>query len=61
MPVADRGDEADGSQECDSAAVLSAPLGEAFPDGLLVVQDGHNTPDVVGSDDEGRGTPTPCS
>ncbi|QNP64323.1 phytase [Streptomyces genisteinicus] len=30
----------DGSQECDGAAVLNAPLGPDYPDGLLVVQDG---------------------
>ncbi|MFF2040647.1 phytase [Kitasatospora sp. NPDC058170] len=34
----------DGSEECDGAAVTSAPLGRRFPHGLLVVQDGHNTP-----------------
>ncbi|MFF5187358.1 phytase [Streptomyces sp. NPDC000345] len=36
----------DGSEECDGAAVLNAPLGSRFPDGLLVVQDGHETPEV---------------
>ncbi|MFD8236190.1 phytase [Streptomyces sp. NPDC059696] len=36
----------DGAQECDGAAVLNAPLGSRFPNGLLVVQDGHETPDV---------------
>ncbi|MBB5867939.1 3-phytase [Allocatelliglobosispora scoriae] len=34
----------DGSQECDGAAVVSTPL-PGFPGGLLVVQDGHETPD----------------
>nr|WP_155074191.1 phytase [Streptomyces taklimakanensis] len=34
----------DGSEECDGAAVLNAPLGAAYPNGLLVVQDGHETP-----------------
>ncbi|MFD7444495.1 phytase [Streptomyces sp. NPDC059909] len=34
----------DGSEECDGAAVLNAPLGRRYPDGLLVVQDGHDTP-----------------
>ncbi|WP_373566921.1 phytase [Streptomyces griseicoloratus] len=34
----------DGSEECDGAAVLNQPLGDRFPDGLLVVQDGHDTP-----------------
>ncbi|MEV0241626.1 phytase [Streptomyces sp. NPDC050674] len=36
----------DGSEECDGAAVLNAPLGHRYPNGLLVVQDGHDTPDV---------------
>ncbi|WP_086561325.1 phytase [Streptomyces africanus] len=36
----------DGAQECDGAAVLNAPLGSRFPNGLLVVQDGHETPEV---------------
>ncbi|MGI5484483.1 phytase [Streptomyces lavendofoliae] len=34
----------DGSEECDGAAVLNAPLGTRYPHGLLVVQDGHDTP-----------------
>ncbi|MGW7074079.1 phytase [Streptomyces sp. NPDC054866] len=34
----------DGSEECDGAAVLNEPLGAAYPNGLLVVQDGHDTP-----------------
>ena len=34
----------DGSEECDGAAVLNAPLGRRYPHGLLVVQDGHVTP-----------------
>ncbi|MGW7056071.1 phytase [Streptomyces sp. NPDC054887] len=34
----------DGSEECDGAAVLNAPLGARYPRGLLVVQDGHDTP-----------------
>jgi 3-phytase len=34
----------DGSEECDGAAVLSAPLGHRYPNGLLVVQDGHDAP-----------------
>ncbi|MDX3645095.1 phytase [Streptomyces sp. MB09-02B] len=41
----------DGVQECDGAAVLNAPLGSRYPRGLLVVQDGHETPEVP--DDEG--------
>ncbi|MFG3498816.1 phytase [Streptomyces sp. NPDC047928] len=35
----------DGSEECDGAAVLNAPLGRRYPRGLLVVQDGHDTPE----------------
>lgn len=34
----------DGSEECDGAAVLNQPLGSRYPDGLLVVQDGHDAP-----------------
>ncbi|MFJ2966305.1 phytase [Streptomyces collinus] len=40
----------DGSEECDGAAVLNAPLGSRYPNGLLVVQDGHNTPDETDED-----------
>ncbi|MEV6397195.1 phytase [Streptomyces sp. NPDC051907] len=40
--TADR--DVDGSEECDGAAVLNAPLGKKYPHGLLVVQDGHDTP-----------------
>jgi 3-phytase len=36
----------DGVQESDGAAVVNVPLGRAFPAGLLVTQDGGNTPDV---------------
>jgi 3-phytase len=36
----------DGAHECDGAAVLNAPLGSRYPNGLLVVQDGHETPEV---------------
>ncbi|MFC8194450.1 phytase [Streptomyces sp. NPDC060006] len=36
----------DGVEECDGAAVLNAPLGERYPRGLLVVQDGRETPGV---------------
>lgn len=42
----------DGSEECDGAAVLNAPLGRTYPNGLLVVQDGHDTP----ADGEREGT-----
>nr|WP_308408586.1 phytase [Streptomyces sp. AC627_RSS907] len=34
----------DGSEECDGAAVLNQPLGSRYPNGLLVVQDGHDAP-----------------
>ncbi|MFF3429312.1 phytase [Streptomyces sp. NPDC002602] len=34
----------DGSEQCDGAAALNAPLGRRFPRGLLVVQDGRDTP-----------------
>jgi 3-phytase len=36
----------DGAQECDGAAVMNSPLGSRYPNGLLVVQDGHETPEV---------------
>ncbi|MEU9072511.1 phytase [Streptomyces sp. NPDC048109] len=35
----------DGSEECDGADVLAEPLGRRYPDGLLVVQDGHASPE----------------
>jgi 3-phytase len=34
----------DGSEECDGADALNQPLGRRFPQGLLVVQDGHDAP-----------------
>ena len=34
-------------QHSDGAAVNSAYLGPRFPDGLLVVHDGENTPEVT--------------
>ncbi|QCX80955.1 3-phytase precursor [Streptomyces sp. YIM 121038] len=43
----------DGSEECDGAAVLNAPLGRAYPRGLLVVQDGQATPEDGGRDATG--------
>ena len=43
----------DGTQHCDGAAVVNAPLGAKFPQGLLVLHDGENTPAVV--DAEGGG------
>ncbi|WP_346779705.1 phytase [Streptomyces sp. S3(2020)] len=36
----------DSVEECDGAAVLNAPLGDRYPRGLLVVQDGQETPEV---------------
>ncbi|MDQ0792781.1 3-phytase [Streptomyces sp. B1I3] len=41
----------DGSEECDGAAVLNAPLGSRYPRGLLVVQDGHETSASGGEED----------
>ncbi|MFG2648477.1 phytase [Streptomyces sp. NPDC048436] len=37
--------ELDGSEECDGAAALNEPLGSRYPHGLLVVQDGYDTPE----------------
>ncbi|MFD7629238.1 phytase [Streptomyces sp. NPDC059851] len=34
----------DGSEVCDGAAALNAPLGDTYPKGLLVVQDGQEAP-----------------
>lgn len=39
-------DTLDSVEESDGAAVLNAPLGTRYPRGLLVVQDGHETPEV---------------
>lgn len=47
------GPVADGSQDCDGADTVSTPL-PGFPRGLLVVQDGDNTPVETGSDGEPR-------
>jgi myo-inositol-hexaphosphate 3-phosphohydrolase len=41
----------DQANESDGADVISAGLGPAFPNGLLVVQDGANDPQVVVEDD----------
>ncbi|WP_333743862.1 phytase [Streptomyces ardesiacus] len=35
----------DGSEECDGADAVAEPLGRRYPNGLLVVQDGHATPE----------------
>jgi 3-phytase len=47
------GPAADGSQDCDGAAVVATPL-PGYPGGLLVVHDGENTPGVPGEDGEPR-------
>lgn len=44
----------DGSQECDGAAVINVPLNSTFQAGLLVIQDGDNTPEVQDNDGETR-------
>ena len=38
------GDSIDGVSETDGIELVSAPMGERFPNGLLVVQDGDNAP-----------------
>ncbi len=43
------GPRADGSSDCDGADTVATPL-PGYPHGLLVVQDGTNTPDEVGAD-----------
>lgn len=45
------GEAADGAQESDGAMVLNVPLGERFPNGILIVQDGNNQPAVMVEDD----------
>ncbi|WP_337192391.1 phytase [Streptomyces sp. YIM 132580] len=42
--VAPANSRLDGSEECDGAAALNVPLGSRYPNGLLVVQDGHDAP-----------------
>jgi 3-phytase len=44
------GGAVDGAEHCDGAAVVSAPVGRAFPHGLLVVHDGENRPEVLDGD-----------
>ncbi|NUO56826.1 MAG: phytase [Hamadaea sp.] len=44
----------DGSEVCDGAAVLNVPLGNQFDEGLLVVQDGQNTPGELDENGEQR-------
>lgn len=47
------GPHVDGSQDCDGAETVSTPL-PGYPNGLLVVQDGDNTPVEVADDGEPR-------
>ncbi len=42
----------EGVEESDGADIINVPLGEAYPSGLLVVQDGSNTPQIVFPDPE---------
>ncbi|MEU5846055.1 phytase [Saccharopolyspora shandongensis] len=44
----------DGVQDCDGAAVTTEPLGDQFPQGLLVVHDGQNTPETTDPNGETR-------
>ncbi len=46
------GDGVDGVQESDGLEIVSAGLGDAFPNGLLVTQDGNNEPQNVFGDPE---------
>lgn len=46
-------DDPDGSEECDGAMVMNVALGDRFDEGLFVVQDGFNAPDVL----DGAGEP----
>ncbi|MDY7005925.1 MAG: phytase [Cyanobacteriota bacterium] len=42
----------DGAEESDGADVINVPLGNNYPNGLLVVQDGANKPEAVLQDPE---------
>ncbi|MEN8906632.1 MAG: phytase [Clostridiales bacterium] len=44
----------DGSQECDGIHVTNMNLGNKFPNGLLVTQDGDNTPKYLDKNGESR-------
>ncbi|NHC44157.1 phytase [Motilibacter aurantiacus] len=44
----------DGVQHSDGAAVTTTPLGPAFPNGMLVVHDGENTPRTVDAEGDER-------
>lgn len=48
------GPTVDGSEHSDGAAVTSRHLGPRFPQGMLVVHDGENGPDVLDEDGEVR-------
>lgn len=41
----------DGVEESDGSMVLNVPLGDGFPQGLVVVHDGLNDPEVLAEDD----------
>ena len=43
--------EIDSVEECDGAHVINLPMGDKFPNGLLVVQDGLNDPAYMVEDD----------
>ncbi|NEQ96453.1 MAG: phytase, partial [Cyanothece sp. SIO2G6] len=45
-------DDIDQVNESDGLDVVNVPLGDAFPNGLLVLQDGANDPQNVAEDDE---------
>lgn len=47
------GRRTDGSSDCDGADTVATPL-PGYPHGLLVVQDGNDTPEVVDGDSEAR-------
>ena len=49
--IGDENAAIDGVQECDGAQVINIPLGARFPQGLLVVHDGLNSPEVLVEDD----------
>jgi 3-phytase len=51
-PDADAEDP-DGSEECDGAMVMNVPLGGTFDEGMFVVQDGYDAPEVL----DGAGEP----
>lgn len=46
------GNGIDGAEESDGADIINVPLGDQFPAGLLVVQDGSNEPETVFADPE---------